>query len=126
MGFDRQGACLSIARCPQRRRGGEPQLVAERHDLITQIKHHAGAEWSAELIPQRLVRGEVRGGHGRTRLDLHGRDRTVGLFQNHIHLGAGRGPEVVKRRLRIGPGELFAEFAHDIAFQQPPQQWPVL
>jgi hypothetical protein len=39
-------------------------LIAERHDLITQIKHYSSAELFAELSPQRLERREV----GRTPL----------------------------------------------------------
>lgn len=54
--------------------------------------------------------------------DLDGRDRAVRLFQNHISLQTGGGAEVVKRRARIGPGKLFAQFAHHQAPQQPPQE----
>jgi hypothetical protein len=46
----------------------------------------------------------------------------LGLFQHHIHLRDGGRPEVVERYSRIGPGNLFAEFPRDEAFQQPSQQ----
>ena len=50
------GGSLSISWRPQRRQRDEPELIAERRDLITQIEHNSGAELLAEFIPERLER----------------------------------------------------------------------
>jgi hypothetical protein len=54
-----RGECtvsLSISRRPKQCRRDEPELVAEWHDLLTQVKHHARAELPAEFVPQRFER----------------------------------------------------------------------
>jgi hypothetical protein len=72
----------------------------------------------AELILQRLECREVGRSYRSGRFDFDGHDRTVGLFQPHIHLRAGGRPEVVERYARIGPGNQFAQFAHYEALQK--------
>jgi hypothetical protein len=37
-------ASNTSSRCPQRWQRYKPELVAERHDLITQIEHHSEVE----------------------------------------------------------------------------------
>jgi hypothetical protein len=109
------------SRRPQRRQRDKAELVAERHDLVAQAEHHSDTEQLAELVSQCLEHGKVRRPHCDAGLDRNVRDWAVGLFYSHIHLQADGGPEVVECRSLIGPGNLFAEFAYHMTFQQPSQ-----